>query len=94
MVQGTNEGLASHITKNPIAIHSKKQDWNHIENSLKTSLKLDDDGISRIGVDDAVDSRAQKAKSVTPTHLCLVIFNLHWNPSLHWRFRQKVLNKP
>ena len=62
MLRGTNEGLASYITENPYTIQTKRQDWKHIENSLKTSLKMDDDGGFWIRDDDAVDSYTQKGR--------------------------------
>ena len=62
MVWGTNKDLASHISENPNIIQYRKQDRRHLGNSLKYFLKVDDDRISWIEDDNAIDFCTQRAK--------------------------------
>ena len=94
MVHGTNKGLASHITENPNIIQNKRQDWKHIENSHKTALKVVDDGIILIEVDNVVifaPKGPKEQRQLIPDWLSSTSYQ---NPSLHRRFHQKVQNKP
>lgn len=48
-------------------MQKKRQNWKHIENSIKSSHKMDDDGISQIWDENAFDSCSQRVEEAAWT---------------------------